>query len=213
MSAPSPRQFDYEAFIDELKPLIEQTESFGTADRRQDSEVFRAWRHRVSSLTTRISRTHVDSDTNLEHRQFLVLSFGSVSANEQLKAFNRDLTDTLVELNHIVEQHTKFGEPKLRPGADRKAESRATGSALRAAPSEAQLDKPAVPEWPAKEKLTLHWLFKHMPASAWVWLTLFVGGAFTLGVTVGGWPGMQKRFEPSAEPMKAAAAPARAASK
>lgn len=118
-----------------------------------------------------------------------MLSYGSVSANEQLNAFNRDLTDSLVELNHIVEQYTKFGEPKLRHGADRKAER--AEPAARAVPSEAQLDKPDVFEWPAKEKLTLHWLFKHMPASAWVWLALFVGGAFTLGVTVGRGPAMQ----------------------
>lgn len=209
-----PREFDYAAFVDELKPLVAEAESFDIADKAHDSAVFRAWRHRVEALIIRISRTHMDVDCDLNQRAFRVMAYGSVGRGDSLRAFERDLRDTLIELHHIIDWHAKYGEPKMRPGAIKTAKRVAEAvpatppkpAAMPAPEDPPKPAKPTEPEWPSKEKLTLHWLFKHMPASAWGWLVLFVAGAFGAGVTVGNWPSVQKRFETWAnEPAKAAA--------
>lgn len=211
--AHAPKEFDYAAFIEDIAPLIAQAKAFGVGDRRQDGDVFRAWRHKVEDLLVKIKRTHVDVSCDLDQRQFRVMSYSSVSAKDQLSAFDRDLRDTLVELDHIVSWYEKYGEPKLRRGSFQQA-AKASPEAVVAVV--APPIKPADPEWPQKEKLTLHWLFTNMPASAWAWLALFVGGAFTLGVTVGNWPSVQKKLDQWSEPAttpKTVPAPSKAASK
>lgn len=210
--AQTPKEFNYAAFIEDIVPLIAQAKALCVGDRRPDGDVFRAWRHKVEDLLVKINRTHVDVTCDLSQRQFRVMSYGSVSAKDQLGAFDRDMRDTLVELDHIVSWYEKYGEPKLRRGSFQQAAKAAPEAVVAGV---ATPIKPANLEWPQKEKLTLHWLFTNMPASAWAWLALAVGGAFTLGVTVGNWPSVQKKFDQWAEPSppRAVSAPAKSASK
>jgi hypothetical protein len=191
--APVPREWGYPAFIDELKPLIEQAKAFDHHARKHDSEAFRAWRYKVSSLCTRISRTHLDSDTRVDERPFSGVPYGKLSAKD---VFDRDLNDTLVELDHMVEQFVKFGEPKTRLRVTPKTK---TADAPSVQEPQEPIKAPTVvePEWPSKDKLTLHWLFKNMPASAWAWVGVFLVGAFGVGTTVGSWPVVQKWLEPA----------------
>lgn len=196
------REWGYAAFIEELKPLIEQAKAFDFQARKHDSNDFRAWRHKVGDLCTRISRSHMDSDTRLGQRAFMVQSYGSFTARDQAEAFDRDLHDTLVELEHIVEQYGKYGEPKIRAGYARKAASAAELVAPPKVIGPVSPPKVAEPEWPQKEKLTLYWLFKNMPLTAWAVLGGICVTAFSLGTTVGAWPSVQKWFEPPAKVAK-----------
>ncbi len=208
--APVVKEFGYAAFIDELKPLIEQARPFDVDARKHDSAIFRTWRHKVADLTTKISRTHMDSDTELMNRQFRVYGYSDGDQRVQLVAFESDLLETLIELDHMVEHYGRYGEPKLRQGA-RKGGSGASAGAALSAPVVAPV--PAEIEWPKGEKLTLYWLFKNMPTSVWVGFAIFVFGAFSAGVTVGNWPALQNKFARSAEPLMTAPTPALAASK
>ena len=197
---PVPREWGYVAFIDELKPLIEQAKSFDIHDRQHDSDAFRGWRHHVSRLCTRISRSHVDSDTGLDHRQFRVMSYGSVSQKDKTAAFNRDMQDTLVELQHIVDQYQKYGEPKTKGGHALKAVPVVAPATSPTEPG--SVAKTSEPEWPQKEKLTLYWLLKNLPLSAWAVVGALCVGAYSLGTAVGAWPSVQKWLEPSAKVAK-----------
>lgn len=116
--------------------------------------------------------------------------------------FEKDMRETLIELDYIVEWNVKYGEPQAR-------RPRAVKAAAIAADVPAEAKSLAEREWPQKDKLTLHWLYKNMPASAWLWLALFVAGAFAAGTTLGAWPVLQKRLEvpanhPVVTPAKAA---------
>jgi hypothetical protein len=65
----------------------------------------------------------------------------------------------------------------------------------------------AEPEWPQKEKLTLQWLFQHMPVSAWAVVAGGLSAAFTLGMTVGGWDVTKQYFTSGKASAKAASTP------
>ena len=108
-----PKEFNYAAFIQELAPLIAQAKAFDVRDRRQDGDAFRAWRHKVQDLIVKINRTHMDVNCALGQRQFRVLSYGSVSAKDQLNAFDRDLRDTLVELGRVNTTGACCGKPRI----------------------------------------------------------------------------------------------------
>lgn len=194
---PTTREWGYPAFIEELKPMIEEARAFDHHARRHDSEVFRVWRHKIGDLCTRISRSHMDSDTRLGQRSFMVQSYGSFTARDQAEAFDRDMHDTLIELQHIVDQYGKYGEPRMRAGYAPKAAPAAAPAAEPISPAKA-----AEPEWPQKDKLTLYWLLKNMPMSAWAVVGALCVGAYGLGTTVGAWPSVQKWFEPPAKAAK-----------
>lgn len=200
---PVPKEFDYAAFIDELIPLVEQARAFDVKDRQHGGDVFTAWRHKVEHLIIKIGRTHMDAHCDLSQRQFRVMSYSSISAKDQLNAFDRDMRDTLVELDHIIDWYKKYGEPKLRHGAPKQV-SKAEPVPAASTPL---APKPVEPEWPREQELTLYWLFKKMPLSAWAWFVLFVGGAFAAGVTVGSWPVVQKKLYQWVEPGTATIAP------
>lgn len=174
------RIFDYSAFIEELIPLVEQARAFQPMDSHAKSDVFRKWRHEVLDLVTRINRLRYNVNCTIEHRYFVVMGYGSYTERQQREQFDRDLKDTLVELDVVIDRFKKYGDPK--------AKDLTFGS-----PLAKEVAPPAPAPEPLKfpDKVTLHWLFQHLPLSAWVGLAIFVGGTFTFGVTVGNWTTVQ----------------------
>jgi hypothetical protein len=192
---PVRREWSYAAFIDELKPLIDQVKHFQPSDRRHDSQAFKTWQHKVSSLCSRIDRSHVDSTCGLDHRQFRVMSYGTKTSLQEMTAFDRDMRDTITELEHIVQQYEKYGEPMMKNTAAARAMKPADVVAQASRAQEPVLVKPPEVEWPSH--LTMKWLWEHMPASAYAWVGGLVCAAFLGGIAVGGWPVFQKWLEPT----------------
>lgn len=189
------RKWSYAAFIDELKLLIDQVKHFGPADRQHNSQVFKTWRHSVSSLCHRIDRSHVDSTCGLDQRQFRIMSYGATTSPQQIAAFDQDMRDTITELEHIVQQYEKYGEPVMKNTAAARA-MKSADVVPQAGPAQESVPvKPPEVEWPSH--LTMKWLWEHMPASAYAWVGGLVCAAFLGGIAVGGWPVFQKWFEPA----------------
>jgi hypothetical protein len=214
--------FDYNAFINELKPLIEQAHEFDADDRHYSSDVFRRWRHEVEDLISRIRRLKYSVNCGLDGRNFYIEGYGSHSDREQRDCFDRSLKDTLVELEVVIDRYTKYGDPKAKPtppvaiaGPGSLTPSLTPEPISTIAPAmQAQAPEPAEPKWP--ERVTLYWLFKHMPLSAWGTLGALVAGAFSAGLAAGNWPevkGALARFVAEPASVAVAAPPANPASK
>lgn len=104
--------FDYSAFIDELRALVERGNGFRTDERNCDSESFRRWRHETEDLIHRINRLRYDINCGIGSRAFQVMSYGSVSKQEQQIVFDKDFGDTLSELGLVIARFDKYGDPK-----------------------------------------------------------------------------------------------------
>jgi predicted nucleotide-binding protein len=102
----------YTNFIEELRPLIEEARGLLGAEEYHQDPQFRKWRQKVTTLITRIEGLGYSIDCDISSRIFQVPSYGSVSRREQIEYFNRDLQDTINELETIVELFDKYGDPK-----------------------------------------------------------------------------------------------------
>ena len=154
--------FNYENFISEISTLIDQAKNFSPSDRSYDSDAFRKWRHRTQDSIYRIEKLKYNINYNLTTRQFHIFGYGSYSKPQQDNVFNRDLGDTINELELIVEQYKNYGTPNESKRATSKID---------------QLDK----EVNMPDKITLKWLIEHMPLSGWLTFLSLLGGAFSAG--------------------------------
>lgn len=207
-TTPPQGTWSYAAYIAALKPLIKEAKAFTVDQRDYESASFRKWRHTVSSLCTRIDRSHVDSTCGIDHRLFRLNGYGTRNyQQEKLEAFDRDLRDTLFELDHIVEQYVQFGEPAMKNTAAAKAMKPAPQldpiPAMGAGPvAISEAGKPAPPEWPKAEKLSVKWIWENIPLSILVSLGAFCLATFAAGIAVGSWPVVLKWLEPPAKVAK-----------
>lgn len=192
--AASPRAFDYAAFIHELRPLIQQAQGFPPEATRVDSPLFKRWRHEVTDLINRIQRLRYSINCRVGDRLFTLAFNGSTPFAEQRKKFEEDLIDTLAELDVLVKNFDKYGDPKAsaKPVVDitkqpappkvELAIAEKTQNATDAGAEVAEL------KWP--EKMTAAWLWKHMPLGGYAVLS----GTFLAGVTVGNWEPIKQLF-------------------
>ncbi|MCG7966024.1 MAG: nucleotide-binding protein [Candidatus Thiodiazotropha taylori] len=102
---------NYANFIEELRPLIEEAKSLLGAEEYHQDPQFRKWRQKVTTLISRIEDRGYSIDCDITSRIFQVPSFGSVSRREQIEYYNRELQDTINELESIVEFFDKYGDP------------------------------------------------------------------------------------------------------
>jgi len=105
------RRLTYELFICELGRLITSGERLYSADQRDLDPKFRLWRLEVTDLIDRINKAGYSVRCSIRGR-----SFGThrgAATEEYLKEqYNRELQDTLNELNLTKKSYKKFGEPK-----------------------------------------------------------------------------------------------------
>lgn len=207
--APVQKPFDYAAFIEQLMAMVDRARAFTAAERYREDAAFRKWKHEVEDLIARIVRLRYDVNTKLNTRQFQVLGYGSYSKGDQQKAFNKDLDDTVMELDVVIENYKRHGDPKadkIRPD-----KGLIEANAVTAPAAEREPLKPP-------EKVTFKWLWEHMSITVGGTLMAAMGIAFTAGITVGNWTSVQGKFatwaEKTASPTFAApTAPVKPASK
>jgi len=195
-----PRPFDYAAFIAELRELIERARHFRKEVERYDTPTFRAWKHTLSDLLYRAQRLHRRPiNTRFHDREFRLLAH-TASEDDDALIFHRELTDTLIELDLVVQNYDKYGDPmaglKLTPvpstpGAPVQVTNFGTmheivhNSLDAGAPEQKKELEPP-------EKVTLYWIFKHMSIGGWGTLIGLLAAAYALGASMGAWPLTQK---------------------
>ena len=153
---------NYAAFIEELRPLLVEARSLFNKVQIHQSPRFRKWRHQLTTTISIIGDQGYTVDCDVASRIFQVASYGSVSEAEQIAAYNRDLEDTINELEIIIEYFEKYGDPK-KPSVSESSDSQTTKL-----------------EWP--DKMTLSWLFHHAPIGLWMRFGGILMAVFFLGV-------------------------------
>jgi hypothetical protein len=205
----NPKPFDYAAFVEELQTIVSIAKGFNEPDRHHDSRLFRQWRHEVEDLIVRVNRLRYDVNTQFRGRSFRAMNSSATFKMDQ-QAFDRDLSDTLGELELVIARFQKYGDPKqdkIRPGPgllvvpELRTGLKADSEIPLAPQSNPEpTSKPEPLEWPAKEKATLYWFLKHMPITAWIGLLTVLGAAYTAGLTSGNWDSVKVIFTNLAKP-------------
>lgn len=156
--------FDYKSFIEEITILVDEAKNFQIADRHYQSESFRKWKHKTADLINQIGRQRYSINSNLQMRQFHAGGYSLLSESEQQEIFNRDLADSINELNLVIEQYQKYGDPR----ATKKSSETITTTI-----------KIQIPE-----KVTLRWLIDNLPIKVWLWFggLLFTSAALGFGL-------------------------------
>ena len=99
-------------------------------------------------------------------RAFSVASYGPVTRAEQIARYNRDLQDSVNEIETSINHFDKYGDPK---GDKASEEPRKHEQEL---------------EWP--QKMSLSWLFKHAPIGLWLkFISALVAAVFIFGIAFG----------------------------
>lgn len=189
---PIQKPFDYPAFIEQLMVLVEMARGFTPTQRNREHPTFRKWKHEVADLIERIGRLRYDVNTGLESRRFQIVGYGSYSTAEEQQVFNRDLDDSLMELELVVENYKRYGDPtRGRMNHANKGLVQEEAAAPTPAAESESLKPP--------EKVTFKWLWEHMSVTVFGTLMLALGFSFTVGVSVGNWSSVQVVFAKWAE--------------
>jgi len=152
----------YKDFIDEIRLYLEKAKVLINAEELNNDQDFRKWRHNLTDLIDRIEILGYQINTSIKLRYFNNIGLYS-TLDDKRKAFNRDIQDTIIELEAIISNFDKFGDP-----IKQKSEQKSSESPL---------------NWP--QKITLSWLFKHAPLGLWAKVVSFLVIVFILGITVG----------------------------
>lgn len=100
----------YDQFIDALGPLIEEAKSLFDREELDEGQDFRRWRHQVTDLIQRIQDEGYVVNFSMEGRYFDE-PYYMATKQERLDAYNRDLQDTVNELEAVVTGYRQSGEP------------------------------------------------------------------------------------------------------
>ncbi|PUB72221.1 MAG: hypothetical protein DBP03_17675 [gamma proteobacterium symbiont of Ctena orbiculata] len=154
----------YEDFAAEVRDYLQEANNLFDLKKVDEDPAFRKWRHNLTDLIQRIEDNGYEINCSIQNRLFYQQGSYTYdpSQKDHIDAFNRDLQDTIVELETIVNKYDKYGDPK-------------------AAKSTSEEKKQL--EWP--QKITLSWLYTHAPFSLWAKTVGFLLAAFVLGVSVG----------------------------
>lgn len=187
--------FDYAAFIYELRALRDSYANPPLNHRNRESLTFKEWRHHVSDLIERMGKKGYDINCRISQRQFRVMSSGPTSPHLQQKTFDNAHAETMIELNTIISNFEKYGDPKATPLAQALETLVPLGSAQK---EPLKFEKEA----------TLSWYFKNTPVG-----TLWKFGGVSLAViSAAFYGGMTKeKLWPEAKPSAIASQPASAA--
>jgi hypothetical protein len=110
MDNPRPVPFDYAAFIDECRLLVQRAAAFTPIERSGYGVEFRRWRLELSDLLTQIRKSKYSPNIYVEGRSFHAGE--DARDSEDNAVFNVDLHDTLTELQLLIARFDKYGDPK-----------------------------------------------------------------------------------------------------
>lgn len=103
----------YKHFIELLKPFLQEAATLFGREKLDEDPRFRKWRHEVTTLIDPIEGHGLSVNSAVRDRHFNGWSYTYTPSNrERLDAYNRDLQDSINELQTIVEHYKQFGEPK-----------------------------------------------------------------------------------------------------
>jgi hypothetical protein len=104
---------EYAKFIEELRPLQAEALNLFDDPALHEAARFRKWRHAVTTLISAIEARGYSVDSRISSRLFDIASYGPVTRAERVGRYNRDLQDTINELESIIRFFDKFGDPKV----------------------------------------------------------------------------------------------------
>jgi len=108
--------FTYEQFVNEIRALLNEGKNLRGAQKRDQDPSFRKWRLKLQDNIRRIKDQGFEVNCKSKYRNYGASSdeyFGS-SSDALNSLYNRELEDTLNELNLIVENFDKYGPPKIK---------------------------------------------------------------------------------------------------
>lgn len=168
-----PRTFDYPAFIAELRVLRDSFANPPTNHRNHLSPEFQRWKHELCDLIARVeSACGVGVNTAIRGRRFQVMALGSITPREQLEAFNQAHTETMIELDTILSNYEKYGDPTAK---------------LNGAPVIASPEEPPVERLKWNKEATLRWYVENTPATTMMAVLLAFFAVFSAGYGVAQW--------------------------
>jgi hypothetical protein len=109
----NPRPFTFDAFVDELRELVDQTSTFVKDRITHDDPSFRRWKLAVDDALVRVHRLgYEDINTQALGRNFRS-NRASATFTQNEAAFVRDLSDTIAEFDQIIANFDRYGAPGL----------------------------------------------------------------------------------------------------
>ena len=149
----------YRAFIDELVPLTEKARTLRGAEELHEDSAFRKWRNKITRLLDQVVHQDYLITCQIKHRGFGNLLYATYEACKA--SYQGEIDDTINELEFIIDNYRKHGEPP-KGGVSKQS---------------LQF------EWP--EKITLAWLFRHVPWTFWTGLIGLLIAVFFCGAQIG----------------------------
>ena len=169
--ASPPKLFDYDAFVAEIERMSAEALLFSWEDRNTSSHAFRKWRLRLEDLLRRVHHLGYTTTCDLSNRTFVAF----MGEHEDSDAvFEEELTDTLQELDLIVENFSKYGDP---------GPTKAKGSV--AEPSNAVIAAPKPQPLLSPERVTIGWLLHNVSMTGWGTIVALLLAVFTAGTYLG----------------------------
>ena len=163
-------QESYDKFIEEVDSFISTGEMILTEPARSHEwRVFREWRCRIEGVVEWV-KTQYELSLRFESASRAYRARDSYSDDDvTLRIFDRDLGDSLTELSLIREHFQRYGAPPRRQRHD------GSGESPSGQPKSAD----------AKEKISLKWIYDHVPVSLLAKLVIVIMGiGFVIGVAV-----------------------------
>jgi hypothetical protein len=153
----------YAEFIDELRRLAAQGDSLIVDRCTHESRAFRDWRHAVQNTVSNANNigSNLPGTFSSSARMYRA-NWAGPTAEENWKAFERDVGDSLAELRFLIDQFDKYGAPS-RPSHKEAAKAPLT----------------------APEKVTVRWLVDNVPVVLWAAFAGVLLATFSLGFTFG----------------------------
>jgi hypothetical protein len=160
----------YEEFIGEVRHVIrEGSEMLEAGVDSHEHPAFRAWRHAAQSLVANIrAQGFALPGAFKSHQRMYRAPWVHAGRIDDGDRFRRDMNDSLIELQYLVDQFDTYGAPRPAPGVTRQA---------------APAGKPD--EGISAEKITLSWVRNHVPFSFWAWAIALYAATFVVGFLAG----------------------------
>lgn len=155
----------YKDFINELESLLKKARGLFSASDYEDNRDFKRWKREFSTLLINIEEEGYEPACNVISREFTpFVGYGSVPSKAKLeKKFNDDLQDTIDEMEIIIGNFKKYGDPKR---------------------STSKVSDPTS-EVTFPEKVTVMWLLKHIPIGMWLAAASILLAVFYMGINFG----------------------------
>lgn len=157
----------YDDFIAEVRELISEAEFVHVLSVDHQDGSFREWRHKAESLVAEATAQgyRLPGPFKSASRSYMARWSGATQSDD-VKALEKDLRDSMIELRYLVSSFEKFGPPALQLAVT-------------------QASSLAAVELAVPERVTVVWLARHVPIGLWLTAGGILVAAFLLGAAAG----------------------------